>query len=323
MNRIITTFEQAQIGATHIIDHCNNGVKFVGLDTETTINRPIDKDLVSTIQVSYIINGKQMSYIFQIYKIWRISKAFPPLLKKVIQSNSIIKVGVDIITDMNRIKSSYGITAKGYLDIQPIAQTLNIPCSSLNDLCQKFIPEYNSKDPLGHEGNWDGDLTDSQILYGIRDAYYSYLLYGKIMNLKVDEVHVNKDDNLEILCTWIKTSMKTSTKDRTIASVVNQISNSYKPWANKYTKMEMSQMADEMIREMGEKGMLKLDDKYIVADRPDIMTIDLDPKTINDIKELNYHAASNKLFNSYGPIQNYPKSERNKWIAARLNNLQP
>jgi len=319
MAKIITTFEQAQIGAATILDHNNNGIHFVGFDTETTINRNIDKDKVSTIQISYIYNSTPISYIFQIYKIWKDTSLISPLLIKIIQSKSIIKVGVDITTDMIRLFNSYNIIANGYIDIQSITTTLNIPFSSLNDLCTKYLTDYSAKDPLGHKGDWDGTLSNEQILYGSRDAYYSFLLYSKIMDIKFDNVKIKNDDDINILHTWIMSIMKTSTKNRPIDSIINQICNSYKPWANKYTKQDKMELANKLINKMAEDGLLNIIDGCIIANRPDIMTINIDEATLKIIKGMRYHSAHNFLSNSFKGITNYSKPEKDFWITNILH----
>lgn len=316
--KIAYTFEDIQAVCGQILADHERGLTHIGLDTETTVNRRVHRDKVSTIQISYLIDDQPRDFIIQIYRQWKTKGPFPPLLKKILQSRQLIKVGVDITCDINRIRDSYGIICGGYIDVQSLAITLNVPCQSLDDLCKSYIPGYESKDPLGHQGDWDHELSADQIKYGTLDAYYSYLLLGYMLNFK--PVIAPPENDIDDLCDWIKFQMKDAVRDRTIDSIVNQLINSYKPWANRYTKLEKQENGRQLIQEMGERQMLDISNGKIRVPKPDINTITLSEGVQQHIATMPYSAAYNYLANSYGPIANYPKDEKHEWI---LQQLQP
>lgn len=317
MEQLACTFNEAQILANKILDHHKKGINIIGFDTETTVNRKSDPGKVSTIQISYDFNGKKQGYIFQIF---RINEPFSPLLKKILQSNKLIKVGIDIIGDMNKLYDSYKIRSSGYIDAQSLAITLGIPAKSMNDLGLKFVPGYSLKDPFDHRGDWDGELSTEQKCYGIRDAYISYLIYIRMLNIKIENVEDYQTDDLDCLCNWIKIQLEKSVKNRSINSVMNQIINSYKPWANKYMETEKREKAMELIMQMEKKNMISIDLKrseFVVREGDDII---LSQKFRDKIKGLKYDSAINYIVNSYGPISCLSTLEKRQWAKKQLEN---
>lgn len=318
--KIANTFEQAQVCATEIIDDHEKGVLFFGFDTETTIHKQDSRP--SLIQFAYNFNGQKKAFLFQIYKIvtntfkTTFSLYFPPLLKKILQSNTIVKTGADIITDMNRLKE-YGIEPRGYIDIQPLAVTFGKPDISLNGLGKEYIKNYVSKDPYNHKGDWDGDLNEDQIHYAVRDAYISFQIYQNMLSIKTDIQEKEKeDDELDCLCNWIKIQNQYSKTNRPFDSVVNQIVNSYKPWRNKYVEIDRKRKAEDLIYQMVKKDMIKFDKErreFICEYRLDPESIELDEKFKRKLRGMKPQSQINFLVNSYSPIARLPKPEREKW----------
>lgn len=254
--KVAKTFEECQVLCTQIFEDVDNGLLFLGFDTETKIGKENDK--VDVIQVAYTFNGNDKGFIFQLSKLTEV----PRLLIKLLQSNVPVKIGVNIIFDVEKIYKSFNINCKSFIDLQSLAITFGIPKTSLNDLGQIYIDNFNQKDPNGHLGKWDDELTLDNQMYAIRDAHLCYLIYIKMMNEKIliKHIHTNiLDDDNKCFLNWTKLQIFGSPNERTFNSIVNQALNSYGPWRNKYIEFERKQKISDSLKKFINDGDLKFD----------------------------------------------------------------
>ena len=312
--KIATTFEEAQALATRLLE---SNIMILGCDTETTTERKEDAGKVSLIQLA----TPTEIHLYQIYRIMNKSSAFPSQLKKVLCSDSIIKVGVALSLDVERIQSSYDLNMKGWVDLQPVAITMKIPTSSLNDLCKKFLTDYTEKDPLGHQGNWDTDLDGRQVHYACSDAYNSLRLYhSMVLREELKSIIAESADDSHLLLQWIRYMLESATTNRSVSSLVNQVVNSYGPWRNRYVLSDRREKAEKMIQMFIEKGELPYDplrQEIIISNRPTMKPISLPDVIITEhdildittkfkLTGMKSSSVRNILLNSYGPWSGLP-----------------
>lgn len=232
--KLSTTYEEIQSTCNYILDLLPPAV---GFDTETTVSsnyKPVDMVGVSLIQIALPNNHV---FLFQIQKCIHELLQAPLALEKLLTSRKIIKVGVDITGDAYKIRSM-GINMCGYIDIQDIATTKGESGVSMDDLCSKYIPEYQPKNKV--LGDYDHDLTIEKIDYAARDARLSLSLYYSILNMNppavlTNDSYVGTDVHFD---NWVSKTLTTSIADRSYMSIVNQAVNSYGPWRNRYTEKE-------------------------------------------------------------------------------------
>ena len=326
---IAQSLDQAQALANQILDY---SPVVIGMDTETTTERQLDKGLVSLIQLSTLHD----IYLFQIYNIWQTSQQFPSKLKFVLASTRIIKVGVALDFDAARIKSSYNIDCCGLIDLQHLATTMRIPSLSLDNLATIFVPSYLGKDPLGHTGDWDNDvLSYNQIYYASMDAYVSLLIYINMLKQSYQQPtdNVNQSDN-KLLLHWIINEMSKAVNNRTLDSMVNQIANSFSPWRNRFIESERKRLAKETIMNLVNDGLIEFDQEKLElisklsAEVSSSLPNDEDitkawygfiTKRLNGIKE---KSAINMLISSYGDWAKIPRPDRQRWAEYTLTTLK-
>jgi len=326
--KIASTFEKAFVYGNQIIDM--NPI-MIGFDTETTIERLENKGLVSIISICL---NEEHIYIFQIYKIWKEGKGIPSSIQKILLSERIIKVGVNLNYDMELLFKSYNLKSRGYIDIQYLTYTLNIPVKSMHDLCTIYLPDFPIKESDGHKGDWDGILDYKQIKYASEDAIRSLFLYIKIM--KINEIDLSKKTNESndeyALYSWIQNELNKSEKN--LSSLMNQIVNSYGPWIKLHVEKERKQLAINFINKFIEDKLLLYDDKTniisnISEDKLEIIPEEKISNFQNDIynyfgSELNglkYRSVINKIINSYPKWSSLSYKQREYLAKIIIDNL--
>ncbi len=199
---------------------CANIENTVGLDTEQVNGK------VSTIQISTLTK----SYVFQIL-------TMPKNLSKLLKSREIVKVGVDIINDVWKIFETFGIKTNMFIDLQPLAHIKGLP-KSLDDLCKTFVPDYQShKNHTSWKIDWNNSLSNSQIDYAAKDAYFPLLILPKIINMSSQgsspnvktecstniQKHIPCEINLKEIYYHVKRGFPTANKKYKRQSYINVI----------------------------------------------------------------------------------------------------
>lgn len=347
--QIATTFEEGQVLATRILE---SGDITIGFDTETTILRSRDSEggeppckYVSTIQVATSIG----TMIFQTYRIWKEKQELPSALRRLLSSDNLIKVGVGIILDVEKLRLSYGGDYRGFIDVQYLAKTMKLPGISMVDLATKFLHLSDTtpiplpggefiKDPFGHHGDWDNDLSPASIAYASRDAEMSLEIYYAMMNITpaVPPVHRETNDTNDLL-RWVQMELSRAVTARSLNSLVNQIVNSYGPWRNRYIETDRRKMAQEILERLIEQGQLKFDSlrqefplgdtKETINSPSDVLpdTGDIEVAYTEYIsKELigmKVSSGINKMINSYKRWATKPMGERRRWVEYAIEQL--
>ncbi|KAJ3317150.1 hypothetical protein HDV06_001964, partial [Boothiomyces sp. JEL0866] len=162
----------------------------IGLDTEWTVIDGIEpKPEVVQIALSHPF---PIIYVIHIANL----QTFPDILKQILESPKVIKVGQSIISaDVKHLKMwKCSIPRNTCVKIEKLAkQVLGLPGNlSLKAYCEKILFRTLEKDDLRRKSNWKTPLSQIQIAYAARDAWASILIYNKLMAIKSEK---EKDPN--------------------------------------------------------------------------------------------------------------------------------
>ena len=231
----------------------SKNVTTFGFDTETTIERKEDQGLTSIIQ---IYTGYEC-YIFQVYRIWRKERCFPPKLAKFMSNPHFIKTGVASENDARRLEEQYQIRCSGIIDIQHIARSMGLSDISMEGLATKYVPQVHKESKSSIYTNWDVDLDGKHIRYAATDAMLSLLIYQNIFHIdKEYKEDISFDDTVEDehLLQWLCQSNRLPA--RNMESIINMVSSSYGRWAKIYTKTDKISMTQSCIQRLMHAGKL-------------------------------------------------------------------
>jgi len=129
--------------------------------------------------VLQLCSNDEKCYIFQV----SMMNGFPCELKKVIESEDIIKTGLNINGDMSHLNVDYNITANGVVELSELAnQSINNHEKwSLNGLLMNKLGYQLVKDSNVRCGDWEMyPLTKQQLEYAALDAYAGLIIYKKL-----------------------------------------------------------------------------------------------------------------------------------------------
>lgn len=164
---------------------------FVGFDTETTVYRQKDPQVVSMIQIA----TRELCFLFQVFRITKINNTkFPPLLQEILTNQDIKKVGVNASGDANWIKKSYGFEMRGMVDLEKIAQQKGYAARSLRELTRMFgdpgLVLEKSRKIL--KWNFDAVKLDLEVIrYASSDAFAGIQVYESILKDRINEEYLN------------------------------------------------------------------------------------------------------------------------------------
>jgi len=138
-----------------------NGSKVIGLDCEWDW---FNQNQVNLIQISSS-EGNLLLHNFP---------RLPPALLKILQSDEIKKVGVNIQMDLDKIAEHYNVKVNGALDLRKWLGT----DGSLSFLASRYLKKRVEKKDSIRRSKWsNSNLTEDQIIYAAIDAKVSFDLY--------------------------------------------------------------------------------------------------------------------------------------------------
>lgn len=134
----------------------------------------------ATIQ---ICDGKQI-LVAQINKLERV----PDGLKAVIENKDVVKCGVSILGDGQKLFRDYGVTARGLVDLGSMSEQADVSPSAtkrvaLATLVGRYLGRNLNKGPV-RMSDWESvPLSPAQIKYAANDAYCGLALYNHFVVL--------------------------------------------------------------------------------------------------------------------------------------------
>ena len=144
----------------------------LGFDTES---KPTFRK-GATIHVSLIqIAADDICFLFRIRKLKDIS-----LLKDIIESEDILKIGLSLHDDFNMLAHDYKLEPKGFVDLQKLVPKYKFANISLQKI---YAILFNERIPKNQQlSNWDAEnLSNAQMSYAAIDAWTCIQIYRKLV----------------------------------------------------------------------------------------------------------------------------------------------
>ncbi|KYO31917.1 Werner syndrome ATP-dependent helicase [Alligator mississippiensis] len=137
------------------------------------------KGKVGKVALIQICVSEEKCYLFHISSM----SGFPTGLKRLLEDETIKKVGVGIEGDQWKLMSDFEIKLKSFLELADVANE-KLKCKeiwSLNGLVKHLFSKQLLKDKSVRCGNWeDVPLSDDQKLYAATDAYAGFIIFQKL-----------------------------------------------------------------------------------------------------------------------------------------------
>ncbi|NXY18001.1 WRN helicase, partial [Atrichornis clamosus] len=152
----------------------------VGFDIEWPAS--YTKGKVAKTAVIQICVSEDKCYLFHISSM----AGFPKGLKRLLEDETIKKVGVGIEGDQWKLMSDFEIKLKSFVELADVANE-KLRCKeswSLNGLVKHLFGRQLLKDRSVRCSNWEEfPLNEEQKLYAATDAYAGYIVYEKLKNM--------------------------------------------------------------------------------------------------------------------------------------------
>ncbi|NXS22189.1 WRN helicase, partial [Mystacornis crossleyi] len=170
---------------------------------------------------------------------------FPKGLKRLLEDETIKKVGVGIEGDQWKLMSDFEIKLKSFVELADVANE-KLKCKetwSLNGLVKHLLGRQLLKDRSVRCSNWqEFPLNEEQKLYAATDAYAGYIVYEKLKNM-------NKSDGK--LFSVRKGATSEGVKER-LASLAEEITDLAAHVPDSSGQLENFQRAAEILAEISE-----------------------------------------------------------------------
>merc|ERR1712130_663074 len=143
------------------------GVEAIGLDCEWDWDSHEDGNL----PLLQIATGHTVFVFHQLPRL-------PPKMKEIMESPAILKVGVAVGGDLDRIARKFKIAPSGGCDLRSMAGAASGQSNwSLADMSQHFLRKKISKNDAIRRSRWSSALSSEQIVYAATDADISLQLF--------------------------------------------------------------------------------------------------------------------------------------------------
>ncbi|NWS63750.1 WRN helicase, partial [Chunga burmeisteri] len=140
------------------------------------------KGKMAKIAVIQICVTEEKCYLFHISSM----SGFPKGLKRLLEDETIKKVGVGIEGDQWKLMSDFEIKLKSVVELADVANE-KLKCKeiwSLNGLVKHLFGKQLLKDKSVRCSNWEEfPLNEEQKLYAATDAYAGFIIYQKLKNM--------------------------------------------------------------------------------------------------------------------------------------------
>ncbi|NXA62965.1 WRN helicase, partial [Mohoua ochrocephala] len=176
---------------------------------------------------------------------------FPKGLKRLLEDETIKKVGVGIEGDQWKLMSDFEIKLKSFVELADVANE-KLQCKetwSLNGLVKHLFGRQLLKDQSVRCSNWEKfPLNEEQKLYAATDAYAGYIVYEKLKNM-------NKSDgrlfSVRKVVTLVTDATSEGVKER-LASLAEEITDLASHIPDSSGQLENFQRAAEILAELSE-----------------------------------------------------------------------
>lgn len=151
--------------------------KILGFDTESKPSfKPGVSHPISLIQVSTL----KTSYLFQVN-----GNGLIPLLKPLLTSKKVKKVGIGLAHDINKLKGFNDIVLNGLIDLSLIAREKGIIQTGARGLTARYLQKRLVK--TAQTTNWARlELSEKQKNYAATDAWVCLKIYPLMLKDKIN-----------------------------------------------------------------------------------------------------------------------------------------
>ncbi len=149
-------------------------LKVIGFDTETKPNFVANsrRNKVALLQLS----GRDKACIFRLHEVGLTEE-----LKKILSSARVVKVGAAITDDIRALKYHGTFNARGFVDLQSIAENWGIQEKSVRKMAAIILGMRVSKSQ--QLSNWEAkELSEAQQAYAAVDAWVCQKMYLKLLS---------------------------------------------------------------------------------------------------------------------------------------------
>ncbi|KAM9192793.1 bifunctional 3'-5' exonuclease/ATP-dependent helicase WRN isoform 1-T1 [Mergus octosetaceus] len=144
------------------------------------------KGKTAKIAVIQLCVTEEKCYLFHISSM----SGFPKGLKRLLEDETIKKVGVGIEGDQWKLMSDFEIKLKSFVELADVANE-KLKCKelwSLNGLVKHLFGKQLLKDKNVRCSNWEKfPLNEEQKLYAATDAYAGFIIYQKLKNMNSND----------------------------------------------------------------------------------------------------------------------------------------
>ncbi|NWT02306.1 WRN helicase, partial [Mionectes macconnelli] len=200
------------------------------------------KGKMAKIAVIQICVAEDKCYLFHISSM----AGFPKGLKRLLEDETIKKVGVGIEGDQWKLMSDFEIKLKSFVELADVANE-KLKCKetwSLNGLVKHLFGKQLLKDKSVRCSDWEKfPLSEEQKLYAATDAYAGYIVYEKLKNMK--------SHDRKLFCVRTE-AMSEGVKER-LTSLAEEITDLASHITASSGQLENFQRAAEILSEISEK----------------------------------------------------------------------
>ncbi|XP_022092747.1 exonuclease 3'-5' domain-containing protein 2-like [Acanthaster planci] len=242
---IIETTDALDMAMTRIADDISR-FKVISLDCEWCSEKDGRRRPVALLQLA---TASGYSVLIRLCKLKRHSLS--QSLKDLLMDKGILKVGVAVLDDANRLLNDHGLITRGCLDLRHLVYR-HLPrdlrskfTGGLSNLAEIYLDESLNKSDNVRCGNWEAEvLSQEQVKYGAQDVLVAMEIFLEIVHRKLSRIPEQPDSSfwngVGTMCQGLvdikykskaserKTNTNVLTLDRDKLSI-NKSSNAYKP----------------------------------------------------------------------------------------------
>jgi len=112
----------------------------------------------------------------------------PHCLINLLEDPKILKTGVGLVPDADKMWADFGVKVAGVRDILNVAVVSRFGRPSLQYLSGFFLKFKQEKSKKSQMCNWEGLVTEKQFLYAATDAYCSLEVYKRVSQISYEGV---------------------------------------------------------------------------------------------------------------------------------------
>lgn len=148
--------------------------EYVGFDTETKPS--FKKGVINTVALLQLAT-EEKAFLIRLNKL-----NMPDALKRLLEDDQILKIGVAVKNDLQPLNRLFSIKANGFVDLQEYSEEFEIQDNALTKLCGIVLGFNISK--AQRLSNWENEtLSPAQQKYAATDAWVCVKIYNEFKKI--------------------------------------------------------------------------------------------------------------------------------------------